>query len=315
MIGARAMFRRRGRFVAVALLVLSVGAVRAEVKNRIIATVDGEPITALELRRYVKDRNAESVSEQDSLQALITDKLLEREIKTLGIAAHDDEIDRYVQEIQTRNGMDEEHFKQALAAQGLTIEVYRARVKGEIEKAQLVNREIRSRVNISPEEIKRYYEAHLTDYETDERVRVREILFAVDAGAEAADVDRARAKAEEVRKMARGGADFTSLMKQFSDAPGADKGGDLGTFGRGQMERTLEEAAFGLKKGEISEPVRTDTGFHLLRAEERISSGHKPFDDVKDDLRERLYNDALEERFQNWISHDLRERHRIEVLD
>ena len=211
--------------------------------------------------------------------------------------------------------MDEEHFNQALAAQGLTIEVYRARVKAEIEKAQLVNREIRSRVNISPEELKRYYDAHLTDYETDERVRVREILFAVDSGADAADVDRARAKAEEVRKMATDGAEFTKLMKQFSDAPGADKGGDLGTFARGQMDHALEEAAFGLKKGEISEPVRTSTGFHLLRVEERISSGHKPLDDVKDDIREHLYNDALEERFQNWISHDLRERHRIEVLD
>ena len=96
MIRARAMSRRRGPFVAVALLILSVGAAHAEIKNRIIATVDGEPITALELRRYVKDRNAEAVSEHDALQALITDKLLEREIKTLGIAAHDDEIDRYV---------------------------------------------------------------------------------------------------------------------------------------------------------------------------------------------------------------------------
>lgn len=315
MIRARAMFRRRGRVVAVALLVLSVGVARAEVKNRIIATVDGEPITAHELRRYVKDRNAESVPERDSLQALITDKLLEREIKSLGIAAHDDEIDRYIQEIQTRNGMDEERFKQALATQGITLEAYRVRVKNEIEKAQLVNREIRSRVNISPEEIKRHYDAHLAEYETDERVRVREILFAVDQGADDAAVERGRAKAEEVRKMAQSGSDFAALMKQFSDAPGADKGGDLGTFARGQMERPLEEAAFSLKKAEISAPVRTSTGFHLLQVEERISSGHKPFDDVKDDIRERLYNDALEERFQNWISHDLRERHRIEVLD
>jgi parvulin-like peptidyl-prolyl isomerase len=81
------------------------------------------------------------------------------------------------------------------------------------------------------------------------------------------------------------------------------------------MERELEDAVFSLKKGEVSEPVRTSTGFHLLRVEERISSGHRPFDDVKDEIRDRLYNEALEERFQNWISHDLRERHRIEVLD
>ena len=315
MIRARAMLRRRGRFVAAALLALSVGAARAEVKNRIVATVDGEPITAHELRRYVKERNAEAVSERDALQALITDKLLEREIKSLGIAAQEEEIDRYVQEIQTRNGMDEERFKAALAAQGVTMEAYRARVKNEIEKAQLVNREIRSRVNISPEEHKRYYDKHLDDYTTDERVRVREILIAIDSSGDEAAVERARAEAEEVRKKARGGTDFADLMKQYSDAPGADKGEDLGTFARGQMERELEDAVFSLKKGEVSEPVRTSTGFHLLRVEERISSGHRPFDDVKDEIRDRLYNEALEERFQNWISHDLRERHRIEVLD
>jgi peptidyl-prolyl cis-trans isomerase SurA len=314
MIRARAMLRRRGRFVAAVLLALSVGAARAEVTNRIVATVDGEPITAHELRRYLKERNAESVSERDALQALITDKLLEREIKALGIAAQQDEIDRYVQEIQARNGMDEERFKAALAAQGVTMEAYRARVKGEIEKAQLVNREIRGRVTVSPEEQKRYYDKHLDEYETDERVRVREILIAIDFSEEDA-VERARAEAEEVRKKARDGADFADLMKQYSDAPGADKGEDLGTFARGQMEPELENAVFSLKKGEVSEPVQTSTGFHLLRVEERISSGHRPFEDVKGEIHDRLYNEALEERFQNWISHDLRERHRIEVLD
>src|SRR5207247_10115705 len=102
-----------------------------------------------------------------------TAKLLEEEIKPQGITAGDDEIDGYIQEIQSRNGMDEARFTHALAEQGMTRESYRLKVKNEIEKAQLVNREIRQRVNVSPEEIRRYYDAHLDDYAIAERVRVR----------------------------------------------------------------------------------------------------------------------------------------------
>jgi parvulin-like peptidyl-prolyl isomerase len=65
----------------------------------------------------------------------------------------------------------------------------------------------------------------------------------------------------------------------------------------------------------VSEPVRAGGGFHLLRVDERMGAGHKPLAEVQDDIRDTLYNQALEDRFQNWLSHDLRERHHVEVLD
>jgi peptidyl-prolyl cis-trans isomerase SurA len=314
------MIRRRAmaRGVRVAALVLPallVAAARAEIANRIVATIDGEPVTAHELRRYAKDRNAENTPAEQVLEALITDRLLEKEIKTQGIAAREDEIDRYVDAIQQRNGMDREHFKAALAAQGLTFETYRARVKGELEKAALVNREIRQHVNISPEEIRRYYDAHLDDYTTAERVKVRDIFLSIDDPSDEASVTHAQAKAVEVRELARGGRDFAALAEQFSEGPGAGKGGELGTFGRGEMEHDLEQVAFALEAGKVSEPVRAGGGFHLLRVDERMGAGHKPLDEVKDEIRETLYNQALEERFQNWMSRDLRERHHVEVLN
>src|SRR5581483_4711676 len=146
------------------------------------------------------------------------------------------------------------------------------KVKAEIEKVQLVNREIRQHVNVSPEEVKRYYEAHLADYGVDEQVRVREILFALDPGASEEEVKHQRMKALEVRELALDGRDFGALARQFSDGPSAEKG------------------------GELSEPIRTSTGFHLLRIDERIASGHKDIKDVEESIRQELYNQNLEER-------------------
>jgi len=314
MIPSRAMSPRRARVAALLLPLLVAGLGRGEVIDRIVATIDGEPITTLELRRYAAERGVERLEERKLLDGLVTDRLLDREVAALGIAARDEEIDRYIEQIKLRNGMDDDRFRDALAAQGLTVASYRGRVKAEIEKSQLVNREIRQRVNVSPQEIERYYQAHLEDYATSERVRVRDIFFPVGASADDAEIAHVRDKAEEVRQLARNGRDFAALARQFSEGPGAENGGEIGTFTRGQMESALEEAAFHLKPGEVSEPVRTAAGFHLLRIEQDVAAGHKSLDEVRDTIRETLYNDALEERFQQWLSRDLRERHHVEVL-
>src|SRR5438067_10955909 len=314
MIGARAM-PRGVRVAALELPFRRPSAARVEITTRIVATTDGEPVTAHELRRYAKEHAAPGTPDAQVLEALITDKLLEKEIKAQGITAREDEIDRYIEEIRQRNGMDRERFQAALAAQGLSLETYRARVKSELEKAALVNREIRQHVNVSPEEIRRYYDAHLGDYATAERIKVRDIFLAIEDPADEGSVAHARTKALEVRALALDGHDFGALAEQFSEGPGARKGGELGTFGRGEMEHDLERAAFALEPGRVSEPVRAGGGSHLLRVDERVGAGHKPLDEVQDEIRDALYNQALEERFREWLSHDLRERHHVEVLD
>jgi peptidyl-prolyl cis-trans isomerase SurA len=302
------------RVAVVLVLSLWVARAPAEIVNRIIATIDGEPVTELEYQKYAQDKGNTGASGAVVLDALITDRLLEKEIKAQGIEARPEEIDRYIEEIRTRNGMDEDQFVRALQGQGMTMETYRARVKAEIEKAQLVNREIRGRVNVSPEEVERHYKAHLSDYAIAEQVQVRAIFFTLPADASQDEVEHERQKAEEVRKMAADGRDFGKLAAQFSEGPGADKGGELGTFSHGQMESELDAAAFSLKAGQVSDVIRTDEGFCILRVDKRIDEGHRPLEEVKDKIRESLYNDALEERFENWLSRELRERHHVEVV-
>jgi peptidyl-prolyl cis-trans isomerase SurA len=300
--------------VAAVVAVLLAGPARAEVANRIVATIDGEPITAHELREWVKERGDE-VPPDDALDSLITQKLLEKEIKAQGISARDEDVDRYMKEVQGRSGLDEAGFNKALAERGMTVEAYRTKVKGEIERAQLVNKEIRQRVNVSSAEIKRYYDAHLNDYATSDKVMVRAIFLRVEDPADADAVARTRAKAEELRDAARKGKSFTELAKEHSEGPGAEQGGELGTFGRGEMEGRLEEVAFALKEGEVSDPVESGGAVVLLYVEERIGGSHRPLDEVSPEIREALYNEALQQRFQDWLSRDLRERHHVEVLN
>jgi parvulin-like peptidyl-prolyl isomerase len=197
----------------------------------------------------------------------------------------------------------------------MTLESYKSKVKEEIERAQLVNKEIRQRVNVSSAEIKRYYEAHLSDYATNDKVKVRAIFLRVEDPSDAEAMARARAKAEEIRAGARSSKAFQALAKEHSEGPGAAQGGELGTFARGEMEGRLEEVAFALKEGEVSAPIDTDSGVTLLFVEERIGGSHRPLDEVSPEIREALYNEALQQRFQDWLSRDLRERHHVEVLN
>jgi peptidyl-prolyl cis-trans isomerase SurA len=301
--------------VAAVIAVLLAGPARAEVANRIVATIDGEPITAHELREWVKEQRGEEMADDEALQALITQKLLEREIKAQGISARDEDVDRYMKEVQARSGLDEAAFTRALEERGMSADAYKKKVKAEIERAQLVNKEIRQRVNVSSAEIKRYYESHLSDYATSEKVKVRAIFVRVDDPTEPDAMTRARARAEELRDTARKGKSFKELAKQHSEGPGAAQGGELGTFSRGEMEGRLEEVAFALKEGEVSDPIESDMGFTLLYVEERIGGSHRPLDEVSPEIREALYNEALQQRFQDWLSRDLRERHHVEVLN
>jgi len=316
MIGGAAMPHGVALRVAAVIAVLLAGPARAEVANRIVATIDGEPITAHELREWVKERGeGEDMTPDQALEALITQKLLEKEIKAQGISARDEDVERYMQEVQGRSGLDEAAFQAALKQRGMTVESYKIKVKEEIERAQLVNKEIRQRVNVSSAEIKRYYEAHLSDYATGEKVKVRAIFLRVDDTSDAEAMARARAKATEIRAGARSSKAFQALAKEHSEGPGAEQGGELGTFSRGEMEGRLEEVAFALKEGEVSEPIDTGTGVTLLFVEERIGGSHRPLDEVTPEIREALYNEALQQRFQDWLSRDLRERHHVEVLN
>jgi peptidyl-prolyl cis-trans isomerase D len=138
------------------------------------------------------------------------------------------------------------------------------------------------------------YQQHPDRYHLPERVHARHILFKLAKDAPPEQVEATQKKAEAARTRLASGADFAALAHELSDDPGSkDKGGDLGFFTRGQMVPPFDQAAFSLEPGKVSEPVRTDFGFHLLRVEERRPAEDRSYEQVREELaRELLAEDA-----------------------
>ena len=299
-------------------LLLCASPLRADVVNRIVASVDGEPITLYELDEYaVKQHkllpNVQVPSQNDLLQALITEKLLKREIQTRGIRVRDPDIDRYIDHIKEQNKVDDAQLKQALAQQGIDYAKYRDQIRGEIEKVQLMNREIRGKVNISPEDVHRYYEAHKKEYYAKAgQVKARQITVRLEPGAPEEIVNGVLARITDIRARAVKGEDFPKLAKQYSEDPMAADGGDMGEVEPTKLLPELESALADMKDGDISQPIRSKSGFHLLKLDKRIPIGYQPEEELAAEIKEKLYNDTLEERYKRWLLEDIQKSHFVE---
>ena len=293
--------------------------VGAEVLNRIVATVDGEPITAHELDQYIKRLRADlntpiAPPPRDALQALITEKLVEKEIVARKVSVGDEDIELYIQRIQDQNKLTKEQLTEALKQQGLSMDAYRKQVKGEIEKIQLLNREIRGKVNVTPQDIERYYEAHKKEYEIPAQVHLRHIVLRLDPNAPEAIVEAANERLLGIRKrIVDDDEDFAKVAKEVSEDPAGQQGGDLGEV---EPSKVLEEFASALEKmdeGDVSEPIRTTSGLHLLKLEKKIDAGYRPIADVSAAIKDKLYAEALDQRYRRWLEEDLQKRHFVEV--
>jgi peptidyl-prolyl cis-trans isomerase D len=146
-----------------------------------------------------------------------------------------------------------------------------------------------AQVELTDERLAEYYEEHKEEFRQDEQVRARHILFKLPQQAAAEEEAGVRAEAEAALKRIQAGEDFAAVASQISQDPAsAPQGGDLGFFKRGEMVKPFEDVAFGLKPGTMSEPVRTDFGYHLIKIEEVQEAGYRPLEAVRAELRERL---------------------------
>jgi peptidyl-prolyl cis-trans isomerase SurA len=121
------------------------------------------------------------------------------------------------------------------------------------------------------------------------------------------------AKAAAAHAKLKNGDDFGAVAREMSEDQSAASGGELGSFKKGEMLDEFDEQITKLKPGQYSAPFRTAVGVHIVRLDESMGSSHKSLDDLAGDIRERLYNEALEERYNRWLREDLRARHAVEM--
>lgn len=306
------------------LLLIFSHPVAAAVVEQLIAVINGEPYTLSNLSQYAKskmnrdfptgDLNQINASDREVLEQFVTDKLLEAEVREAGIGITDQEVDAYIEQVKKTNRLTDADLKTALTRDGMTLASYRASVKAEMEKSEIIDRQVRRKVNISDEDVERYYKLNAKNFRRQERARIRHILLPLAESAPPEQVERVMAQGKELYRRLATGEDFGALARQYSEGAGRNDGGDIGWIDRGTLISGIEEVAFQkLKVGQVSEPFRTSMGVHIVKLEGREEGSVLPLKEVAPRIKEELLNKALQERFARWLRTDLRRKHKVEI--
>ncbi|HJT72069.1 MAG TPA: peptidylprolyl isomerase [Terriglobales bacterium] len=290
----------------------------ARVNNRIITRSDYQ-----KEQQQLKDEaqqqdptHADQVvadGQKDVLRGLIDRELLLEKGKDLDISAETDLVKR-LDEMRKQMKLDTmEDLQKAAEAQGVSFEDFKDNMRTEIITQQVIQREVGSRINPSKEEEQKFYEAHKAELSHPEQVRLSEILISTEqAGDDEQKIDAAKAKADDLLNQIKAGAKFEDMAKKESQGPSAAQGGDLGYFERGKLAKQLEDITFNMKKGDVSDVIRTKQGFVILKVVEHQSAGIPPFSEVEGRLQEAVYMQKLQPALREYLK-KLREEAYIDI--
>lgn len=308
------MTRSRSRAPLALITALSLGAsaARAELKERVAAVVNGQPIALsdvldrvqVELQRInaqpegpSRDRERNEMIKR-GLDQLIEDRLIEAEATQLGVEVGEDEVQKQIEALAKQNNMDVPQFREAVQAQGTSWETVRDSLRKQALQFRLLQLKVKPR-KVSDEELQAAYAALNASPEME--VRARHLFVAVAKDAPAAQRDRAKAKVDEALRRLKAGEEFAVVARDLSDGPSAKEGGDLGYFHKGTLFAEADQATFSLAKGELSPLLHTPTGFHLFKVEDRRAVPARPLAEVAEELRLRISNDSVLKERENYL--------------
>jgi len=296
------------------------------VVEEIVARVNNSIITRTQYQREQQllkddcDRQENQRPDQDCsqgtkdvLRGLIDRQLLLEKGKELGITAETEVVKRLDDIRKQMKLATMEDLEKAAAAQGMSFEDFKQNLKTDIITQQVIQHEVSPHINVSNEDIRRFYEKHKADMAHGEEIRLSEILISTDdAGNDETKIAAAKAKAEDILKQIRAGASFEDLAKKVSQDPSAAQGGDLGGFARGKLAKQLEDTTFAMKKGDISDVIRTRQGFVILKVTDHLQAGTPAFSEVEDRVRDAVYMQKMQPAMRDYLK-KLREEAYIDI--
>lgn len=317
---------------AILLALLTAASARlicAEEIDSVVASVDGDPITAHDLKNPAAAGGASGApsggfsmgraapdNPQGALKTAIEQKLLEQEARKYSAKVDDDEVDRYIQNLKQQNHITDEQLRAQLHAQNASYDDFRAKIRKQVEAMTMIDREVRQKIIIPEAAITNYYKDNPDEFRaSEEKFKLAQILIAVPADTTPQHLEELRRKAADVHQQAvKSGADFGSLALQYSDDDSKTKDGELGEFAPGDLNDAVLAAIKNLQDGDISPAVQTKHGFHIVKVEQHQSPGLKPLDQVRGQIRDKLITEQAKDAFQKWLDTDLIKRHYVETL-
>ncbi|MGA3069466.1 MAG: peptidylprolyl isomerase [Terracidiphilus sp.] len=301
--------------------------------EEIVARVNDQIITRSDYDRAMKELDAEgrqhgasmqdlSEAHKDLLRNLIDQQLWLSKAKELGINGETELVKR-LNEIRKQYNLETlEDLEKAAKEQGVSFEDFKANIRNSIITQEVMRDQVGRKVQFTPGEVQRYYDAHKQEYAQPESVHLSEILVSAGAPAPAilgaaapedpAQLAAAKTKADDIEARLRAGGDFSQLAKSFSDGPTASEGGDLGAYKRGELNKVFEDRTFALKTGEVTEPIRTKQGFVIMKVVQHVPGGVPEFKDVQEQVEEAFYQSRMEPAMRDYLT-QMREESYIDV--
>ena len=231
---------------------------------------------------------------EQAVESMVIDKLVEEKIKKDNITITDEQVTSQIEQIASmqRPPMSVEEFRGKMEGLGQNFDEIKQQVRKGLAFQKMMETRFAEDVNITEEDANEYYEQYQSRYQTPEQVQASHILIKPDTGDPNADPNEvkaaAKAKATGLLEQIKAGADFAELAKANSDCPSAERGGDLGFFGKGQMVPSFEEAAFNLQVGQVSDIVETRFGYHIIKVTNHKDASVTTFEQAKDRIIEQL---------------------------
>lgn len=270
-----------------------------------VAVVNGQPISseAFEresdayMRRLVNTGQNPALinmkrARQQILENMVSEELLWQACQRLDMVATSEETGARMAKFKERYP-DDAKLKAALGSAGLTEADLERLIKRQTSIRKLIDKHISKNIDIADKDVRAYFDDHKDMFDLPERVEASHIL--IKSGADASDEHdkAARRRAEEIRQKALKGEDFAALAREYSEGPSSKNGGRLPVFTRERMVPAFSRAAFATKPGEISELVKTQYGYHVIRVTDHMAAGIAPFEDVAEGIRKQLQQERL----------------------
>jgi peptidyl-prolyl cis-trans isomerase SurA len=296
--------------------------------DRIVAQVNNDVITLYELNRkaapFIKrvrsmarplDEERRMIYElrEKVLNQMVDEKLTDQEVERYNIRVSEEAIDKTIEEMKKRTYMTDQQLRDSLEKEGLTMDDYRERMKNQILRVRLVNREVKSKIVITDEDIRAYYEKNRSQYVGEGSVHLRQIVMAMPSMGSEEEKQAVRDRMALVREKAENGEPFGDLAREYSESPDAKDGGELGTFELNDLAPQILKSISGLKGGEVSDVLETERGLQLFYIDELIAGEGKSLEEVSMEIENILYDEIVNRKFMTWLN-DLRERSHIKII-
>jgi peptidyl-prolyl cis-trans isomerase SurA len=286
----------------------------AETSNRVVAIVNDEVITLYELNGRMKDLTGLDPAEmrlrdekqylearRNILNRLIEDRLTLEKIRQLGVKVTPKQVDSAVERIKKNNGLTQEDLIAGLKKSGMTYDSYRDKIKVQIERMELINFAVKSKIIIREEDITEYYNKHRDEFIVKGKVHLAIIVLKQKGMSKQGGSGSLSSQAEDILARLKGGEDFGELARKFSKGPGAEDGGDVGFFKTSQIDPKLREIIKQMSPGDISEPIVRPSGIQIVKLIDNQEERLKPIEEVRDAIYQIFYQKEVNKRYSAWI--------------